>query len=295
MATMATHQHEPHLDQPVRRPDVGLIAPPDLPPERILEVARAAETAGLDDLWLWEDCFASSGVAPAAAVLGATQRLRVGIGILPAPLRAPSLTAMEIATLARMFPHRFRPGLGHGVLDWMGQAGVRVPSPLTLLREHLEAVRDLLAGERVTRNGRYVHLEDVQLRWPPPVEPELFVGARGPKTLALAGELADGVILDDAAPEGRVDASRVVEALATVREARERAGRTGDPHVVAFLPVPDGTSAADLGASITALGEAGATVVAAFATDPAGPPAGDERVLALAELLRATRSPAPPR
>ncbi|WP_034254600.1 hypothetical protein, partial [Arsenicicoccus bolidensis] len=70
---------------------------------------------------------------------------------------------------------------------------------------------------------------------------------------------------------------------------------TGSPHVVAFLPVPDGTSAADLGASITALGEAGATVVAAFATDPAGPPAGDERVLALAELLGATGSPAPPR
>jgi alkanesulfonate monooxygenase SsuD/methylene tetrahydromethanopterin reductase-like flavin-dependent oxidoreductase (luciferase family) len=50
-------------------------------------VTRAAEEAGLEELWLWEDCFAESGVAPAAAVLGWTQRLRVGIGLLPVPLR----------------------------------------------------------------------------------------------------------------------------------------------------------------------------------------------------------------
>jgi alkanesulfonate monooxygenase SsuD/methylene tetrahydromethanopterin reductase-like flavin-dependent oxidoreductase (luciferase family) len=59
-------------------PVLALIVPPDHAPELILEAAHAAEAAGVEELWLWEDCFASSGVAPAAAILGATERLRVG-------------------------------------------------------------------------------------------------------------------------------------------------------------------------------------------------------------------------
>lgn len=142
------------MDSSTTFPALGIVAPPDLPPEQILRIGRAAESAGLPEVWLWEDCFASSGVAPAAALLAATSRIAVGIGLMPAPLRAPSLTAMEIATLARMFPGRFRPGLGHGVHEWMQQAGVAVESPLTLLREQVEAVTALLSGETVTTEGR---------------------------------------------------------------------------------------------------------------------------------------------
>src|SRR5690606_30771186 len=77
-------------------PVTCLIQPADQPPDLMIEAARVAESAGIEELWLWEDCFAASGIAPAAAILGSTQRIRVGIGLLPAPLRAPSLTAMEI-------------------------------------------------------------------------------------------------------------------------------------------------------------------------------------------------------
>jgi len=133
--------------------EVGLIFPPDQPPEALLEVARAAEDAGIPELWLWEDCFAESGIACAAAALAATDHLRVGIGLMPVPLRNVALTAMEVATLARMFPGRLLPGIGHGVLEWMGQAGVRADSPLTLLREYAVALRRLLDGEQVHRTG----------------------------------------------------------------------------------------------------------------------------------------------
>jgi len=51
------------------------------------------------------------------------------------PLRNVALTAMEIATLARLFPGRLTAGIGHGVQDWMGQAGAKVESPMTLARE----------------------------------------------------------------------------------------------------------------------------------------------------------------
>src|SRR6476469_5268057 len=72
-----------------------------------------------------------------------------------------------------------RGGVGHGVQDWMGQAGARVGSPLTLLGEYLTALHGLLGGETVTIDGRYVRLTDVRLDWPPTPAPRLFGGGYG--------------------------------------------------------------------------------------------------------------------
>jgi len=169
---------------------------PQLPPERLREFVISAEMAGLDDLWMWEDCFLEGGLTSAAAALAWSSSLRIGLGLMPVPLRNPALAAMEVATLARLFPGRFVPAVGHGVLPWMEQVGARAPSPMTLLREWLTATRSLLRGDAVTVSGQYVRLSDVALDWPPATVPPLLVGARGPKTLALAGELADGLVLD---------------------------------------------------------------------------------------------------
>lgn len=174
---------------------LGAVFLPQLPPERLRSVARAADESGLDELWLWEDCFWESGIATASAALGWTQRVRMAVGLLPVPLRNVGIAAMEIATMQRLFPGRIAIGVGHGVQDWMGQVGVRAESPMTLLREYLVALGGLLRGEKVTTSGRYVNLEDVQLVWPPARPGPLYVGAVGPKTIRLAGELADGVIL----------------------------------------------------------------------------------------------------
>jgi alkanesulfonate monooxygenase SsuD/methylene tetrahydromethanopterin reductase-like flavin-dependent oxidoreductase (luciferase family) len=174
---------------------LGVVFLPQLPPERLLGIAAVAEEAGLEELWLWEDCFAESGLAAGAAVLGRTRRLRVGIGLLPAPLRNVALTAMEIATLHRLFPGRVHVGIGHGVQDWMGQVGARVDAPVGLLREYLTALRALLNGEQVSTAGRYVRLDRVALAWPPSPPPPLVAGATGPRSLRLCGELADATIL----------------------------------------------------------------------------------------------------
>lgn len=180
----------------------GVVLRPELPPEEIVEAARAAEQAGVTELWLWEDCFFSGGIATAAAVLGATSTVSVGIGVLPTPLRNVALTAMEISAMARLHPGRLRVGLGHGVQSWMGQVGARVQSPLTLLREQVSALTLLLAGETIDVDGRYVRLENVKLAWPPDRPPTLSVGATGPKTLALSGEISAGTILtSETSPE----------------------------------------------------------------------------------------------
>jgi alkanesulfonate monooxygenase SsuD/methylene tetrahydromethanopterin reductase-like flavin-dependent oxidoreductase (luciferase family) len=234
--------------------NLGVIFPPDLAPEQLREVATAAEESGLGELWLWEDCFAESGIATAAAALAWTQRLRVGIGLLPVPLRNVALTAMELATLARLFPGRLVPGVGHGVLDWMGQVGARAQSPMTLLAEYTTALRELLHGRTVSTSGRYVTLDAVSLTWPPQTVPPVLVGAVGPRTLKLAGAVGDGVILT-----GETTVDQVREAVSQVR-----AGRVLDaePEVVVFVTVTGRPSATEVASRISQFVEAGATTVA---------------------------------
>jgi alkanesulfonate monooxygenase SsuD/methylene tetrahydromethanopterin reductase-like flavin-dependent oxidoreductase (luciferase family) len=189
---------------------LGAIALPQLPPEHLRGVVEAADESGLDELWLWEDCFLTSGVATMAAALAWSGRLKVGVGLLPVPLRNVAIAAMELATLHRLFPGRAHIGVGHGVQGWMGQVGARVASPMTLLREHVTALRQLLAGERVTVDGRYVHLDGVALDWPPAAAAPVLVGASGPKTLRLAGEIGDGVIISAGNTPDDVRSARTV-------------------------------------------------------------------------------------
>lgn len=212
-------------------PRVGVVFRPQLPPERLRRFVEAAEAAGLDDVWLWEDCFLEGGLSSAAAALAWTSSLRLGLGLMPVPFRNAALAAMEIATLARLFPGRFVPAAGHGVTPWMNQVGAGVASPMTLLREWVTAARGLLNAETVTVNGAYVRLDQVALDWPPAVVPPVLLGARGPKTLALAGEVADGLVIDAGlSPDG------VRAAVATAAAVRRH-------EVVVYLPCGAGDGA----------------------------------------------------
>jgi alkanesulfonate monooxygenase SsuD/methylene tetrahydromethanopterin reductase-like flavin-dependent oxidoreductase (luciferase family) len=219
---------------------LGAVFRPQLPPERLRAVVRLADAAGLEELWLWEDCFREGGISAAAAALAWSERVRIGVGLLPVPLRNVAITAMEAATLHRLFPGRAILGVGHGVQDWMGQVGARVESPVTLLREHLDALRALLRGERLTTDGRYVKLDDVGLDWPPDGPVEILAGATGPRTLRLSGAAADGTILTaSTTPDGVRRARRLID------EGRQSAGRTEPHKVVVYLLTatgPDATS-----------------------------------------------------
>lgn len=225
---------------PLSPPRLGIVFGPWLAPERLREVAQAADREGLDELWLWEDCFKESGIAAATAALAWTQRLRVGIGLMPAPLRNVALTAMEVATVERLFPGRFVPAVGHGVQDWMGQVGARVASPLTLLREYATALAALLAGQRVSTQGRYVSLDDVALDWPPAPASPLLGGGVGPKSLRLCAELCDGTVLT-----GGMTLEQVRASCETVRSARREAGLSGPHRIVVFAITATGDGAGE--------------------------------------------------
>ncbi|MCD6287391.1 MAG: LLM class flavin-dependent oxidoreductase [Anaerolineae bacterium] len=177
--------------------NLGIMYRREHAPEKLPDFARKAEEAGFDELWVVEDCFYGGGIASAATALACTDSITVGLGIMPAVVRNPVFAAMEIATLARLYPGRFLPGFGHGVAGWMRQIGAFPKSQLKALEEVTFTIRKLLAGEQLTFNGRYVHLDQTQLVHPPEQVPPISLGVAGPKSLALSGRVADGTILGE--------------------------------------------------------------------------------------------------
>ena len=215
---------------------VGVLLPRDLPAAQVLPYARRAEELGFDELWVVEDLGFRGGVAQAAAALAVTSRLRVGIGVLPAAARNVVFAAMELATLAELFPGRVDAGIGHGMPGWMRSAGAWPAGPLGFLEEHAAALRALLRGERVETAGRFVRLDGVRLESPPSVAPDVLLGVRGPRSLAVSGAVADGTVLaEPVTPE-------------YARAALERIAATRPHRLVAYdvaVVDPDGDAAVE--------------------------------------------------
>jgi 5,10-methylenetetrahydromethanopterin reductase len=278
-------------------PALGVLYRPDRLPEDLPDAARAAEREGYDELWVVEDCFLAGGLTMAASALAVTERLAVGVGLLPVAVRNPAIVAMEIAALARLHPGRLRVAFGHGVEAWMRQIGARPPDRLVALEETVAAVRALLAGDELTVAGRQVQLRAVRLEQPPPEPPPVLIGSTGPRGLAVAGRAADGVLLPEGAGPGAVRWAREVSGTeqlalyawlsvgddgAAAREAlrpqAERwAGSGGYPRLTAHAGLgADGSGplddralreiavagdAEDCARAVAALGHAGATTI----------------------------------
>ncbi|MFD6446753.1 LLM class flavin-dependent oxidoreductase [Promicromonospora sp. NPDC060204] len=193
-------------------PQIGVVLPRDLPAAQVLPYARAAERLGFDELWVVEDLGFRGGLVQAAAVLGATERIRVGIGILPAAVRNPAFAAMEIATLEQLHPGRTDVGVGHGMPGWMRQAGAWPERPLTFLAEYVTTLRTLLGGGTVAGDLR---LDPSAV---PDAVPPLLLGVRGPRSLAASGRVADGTVL--AEPVAPQYAAAALDAVAPRGEHR---------------------------------------------------------------------------
>ena len=208
------------------RPPVGIVLGSHMPPEQIVRTARRAEQLGFGELWFSEDCFFAGAFAGIAAALAGTERLPIGLGVASAVTRHPALLAMECATLARLHPGRFWPGVGLGVPFWLQQMGLMPRSPLRAVRECVESLRRLLAGEELTADGLFT-FDQVALTHLPEEELPIYLGMVGPKGLELSGRIADGTVLS------------VLAGVDYVRWARQRivagaaaADRGSDPHRV---------------------------------------------------------------
>lgn len=216
------------------QPALGIIFHPTFPPETLVDFARRAESAGFDELWLWDDSFLPGAYTSAAIALTATHRISVGIGLMPATVQNPLFTAMEITTLARAFPGRFLPGFGHGVASWLTQIGAAPRSSMTALGETITAIRRLLHGESVTVHSDIVNLDAVQMQMTPADVPPLYVGAMREKTFQLAGRVGDGTIL-----AGQSSPAYIRWARRHIEAGMGEAGRTAH-RVVTYIDVKVG-------------------------------------------------------
>lgn len=240
---MQTSGHQDRITGMTRAMNIGgrlgVMIDRSTAPEQLIPLSRALDAIPVDEVWVVEDLSWGGAIASAATVLAVTERVRVGIGILPAPLRNPALLAMELATLARLHPGRLIAGIGHGVQSWMTQVGAAVPSPLTLLAETFAAVSGLLSGDDVQLAGKTVHIDGLTLVHPPQVAVPLFAGVTGPRSLALSGAVADGTILAEGTGPAEIG-----RALAIIDQTRDPQADRHQLVVFAYVLVSDDPAAA---------------------------------------------------
>jgi 5,10-methylenetetrahydromethanopterin reductase len=178
---------------------VSVSLPPEGPLSELVEVAVEAEDLGCRTVWVNDDRLQKDVFTVLAAIAQATHEIRLGPGVTNPYSRHPALIATAIATLDELAGGRAVLGLGAGGTNHRA-LGVERRAPASAMREAITIVRGLLAGERVTVDGRVLHAYEAQLDFVA-ARPELpvYIGARGPKVLEVAGELADGVIVGNIA------------------------------------------------------------------------------------------------
>jgi F420-dependent oxidoreductase-like protein len=186
-----------------------------------------AEALGVDVCWVAE-AWGCDAVAPLGYLAARTDRILLGSGILQLGARSAALTAMTALTLARLSDNRFLLGLGaSGPQVMEGLHGVPFAHPLGRMRETIEVIRRLFAGDKLDYLGQHLHLplpagdgKPLRLNQPPNPGIPIYVAALSPKMLELTGEVADGWLGTAFVPEA---AGASLEPLAA---GAARAGRT---------------------------------------------------------------------
>ena len=204
---------------------VGLDARLGLPFGELRDVGREAQRLGFESLWT-----PAGGVPDAFHVCAAWSQdtaLRTGISVVPAArMWSPLAMAAQAATVAQLSAGRFTLGIGTGGSGPGFWASVGLPDrPIAIMREWVTAQRRLLAGEQVTADGPAFRLHGASLGLADPPPAPVFLAALGPQMLRLAGETADGALLNWATPE------RIGQSRDWIAGGARRAGR--DPAAVA--------------------------------------------------------------
>jgi alkanesulfonate monooxygenase SsuD/methylene tetrahydromethanopterin reductase-like flavin-dependent oxidoreductase (luciferase family) len=234
---------------------VGLDSRLNLPFDQLREAARQAAAQGFESVWT------PAGTVPDAfhvcAAWSLDTGLRTGISVLPAPrMWTPLGLASQAATLAQLSGGKFVLGIGTGGYGPGYWAAIGLPDrPIGVMREYVTQVRGLLNGERVSAGSivtggpgwpktAALGIDEVQTA-------PVYIAALGPQMLKLAGEAADGALLNWATPE------RIALSRKRVDEGAENAGRKPIPMTMYVrVCIDDDVAAARLAFGTQVLGYA---------------------------------------
>ena len=186
--------------------------------------ARYAEEKGFDAVWQADSRLVRDAIVPMSAFAAVTSDIKIGSGVVDCWTRNPARLAATFSTLDDLAPGRIILGIGAWWDPLASKVGITRDKPLRAMREIITAVRALLNNETVTMNGTFVQLDGVELDY---VYQErrakqvpIYLGATGMQMMELAGEIADGVVLNYlVSPEYNKTA---IEALA---RGADKAGR----------------------------------------------------------------------
>jgi len=170
------------------------------PIREAVEYVRYAEQKGFVAVWQADSRLVRECSVAMAAFAATTDRIRIGSGVVDCWTRNPARLAATFSTLDDLAPGRIILGIGAWWEPLATKVGVHRVRPLTAMREIVTAVRSLLANETVTFDGEFVHLDGVELDYVyqerRPKDVPIYIGATGMQMMELAGEIADGVVLN---------------------------------------------------------------------------------------------------
>jgi 5,10-methylenetetrahydromethanopterin reductase len=214
---------------------------------QLARCGRLAEACGYESLWVTERLFHEETFALLGYLAAATERLRLGVGVVNPFTRSPALTAMGAATIDRLTGGRMLLGLGRSERDVIeGRIGLPYRHPRRTLEESVHAIRRLLAGERVAATVGDATLDARLALRPVHAGLPIYVAAIGRRALRLAGRVADGVLLNAYVPVGYVP-----WAIAAIREGAHEAGRDAAAiEIACMLVVREGPDPAALRAPL---------------------------------------------
>ncbi|MGB9640493.1 MAG: LLM class flavin-dependent oxidoreductase [Anaerolineales bacterium] len=165
-----------------------------------LEYVRYAERHGFEAVWQAESRLVRDAIVPMAAYAAVTEKIKVGSGVINNWTRNIGLLAATFLTLDDLAPNRIICGIGAWWDPLARNVGIERRKPLLAMRETVTVMRRLLNMERVTFHGEFVHVDGIELdvvhgRREPRNVP-IMIGATGDQMMELAGEIADGVVLN---------------------------------------------------------------------------------------------------
>ena len=165
-----------------------------------IEYVKYAELCGFEAVWQAESRLVRDAIVPMAAFAAVTSRIKIGSGVINNWTRNAAVIAATFLTLDDLAQDRIYCGIGAWWDPLAAKVGIARRKNLLAMREVVTVVRRLLNRERVSFDGEFVQMDDVELdvvhgRKEPRNVP-IFIGATGPKMMALTGEIADGAVLN---------------------------------------------------------------------------------------------------